>query len=72
MTGTVSPTSYQVVLLGREDKDPKTVHWSRMKRFAGTNFNVTERLVRTDVNDCQKFEVDHFVSWEGFGPQDDT
>ena len=43
VTGTVSPTSYQVVLLGREDKPPKTVHWSRMKRFGGPNFNVSER-----------------------------
>ena len=43
-------------------------------------------LVRTAVNDCQKFEVDHFVdwregddgeiqlrvNWEGFQAQDDT
>ena len=34
-----------------------------MKRFAGTGFNVTERLVRTAVKDCQKFEVDKFVEW---------
>ena len=86
VVGTVSPTSYQVVLLGREDKPPKTIHWSRMKRFGGPNLDISERLVRTAVNDCQKFEVKQFtdwrenddgdielrVRWEGFEPQDDT
>lgn len=86
VTGTVSPTSYQVNLLGREDKPPKTVHWSRIKRFGGPDFKIDERLVRTAVNDCQKFDVEQFmgwreaddgeiqlrVRWEGFEPQDDT
>ena len=57
-----------------------------MKRFAGAGFKVSERLVRTAVNDCQKFEIDEFVGWRlqddgtvqlkvrwhGFQPQDDT
>ena len=57
-----------------------------MKRFAGAAFDVDEKLTRTAVNDCQKFEVDEFmgwrecddgsvelkVRWEGFQPHDDT
>lgn len=82
----LSTTSYEVRLLGRTDKKPKAVHWSRIKRFADKTFNVTEKLVRTAVNDCQKFDVAGFhawrtndddevqlkVRWEGFQPQDDT
>ena len=82
----ISPTSYEVRLLGRPDKQPKPVHWSRMKRFADAGFDISERLVRTAVNDCQKFDVQEFVAWregddgsiqlkvrwEGFEPQDDT
>ena len=86
VSGTVSPTTYEVQLLGREDKPAKRVHWSRMKRFAGPDFNISERLVRTAVNDCQKFDVQEFIGWrasddgdielrvrwEGFEEQDDT
>ena len=82
----ISPTSYQVRLLGRPNKEPKPVHWTRMKRFGDAGFDVSERLVRTAVNDCQKFDVQEFVGWregddksielkvrwEGFEPQDDT
>ena len=82
----ISTTAYEVRLVGRPDKKPKPVHWSRMKLFADGNFDVTERLVRTAVNDCQKFDVQSFqgwrfgdegelqlkVRWEGFQPQDDT
>ena len=82
----VSATCYAVRLIGRPDKKPKKVHWSRMKRFAGADFDITERLIRTAVNDCQKFDVQEFmewrandngaiqlrVRWEGFEPQDDT
>ena len=86
VSGTISPTTYQVQLLGRENKPAKNVHWSRMKRFAGADFNISERLVRTAINDCQKFDVEKFIGWragddgeiqlrvrwEGFEPQDDT
>ena len=82
----ISPTSYEVRLLGRPDKHPKPVHWTRMKRFADAGFDISEQLVRTAVNDCQKFDVQEFVAWregddgtielkvrwEGFEPQDDT
>ena len=82
----LSTTAYEVRLLGRPDKKCKPVHWSRIKRFAGAGFDVTERLVRTTVNDCQKFEVEEFVGWRieddgavllkvrwhGFEPFDDT
>ena len=82
----VSTTAYEVRLLGRPDKKLKTVHWSRMKRFADGTFPVTEKLTRTAVNDCQKFNVGSFqawrfdddgnvqlkVRWHGFQPQDDT
>ena len=57
-----------------------------MKLFGDGTFKVTEKLVRTAVNDCQKFDVGSFqgwrltdddsvqlkVRWEGFQPQDDT
>ena len=82
----LSTTAYKVRLLGRPDKKVKPVHWSRMKRFADATFPVNERLTRTAVNDCQKFEVDGFqawrvdddgdiqlkVRWHGFQSQDDT
>ena len=62
------------------------VHWSRIKKFAGAGFDILERLRRTAVNDCQKFEVEEFVvwriqdddtvqlkvRWHGFQPHDDT
>lgn len=62
------------------------VHWSRIKKFAGAGFDISERLRRTAVNDCQKFEVEEFVAWRiqdddtvqlkvrwhGFQPHDDT
>ena len=76
----------EVRLVGRPDKAVKAVHWSRMKLFANGGFDVTEKLTRTAVNDCQKFDVSSFVAWrvddegdiqlkvrwEGFQPQDDT
>ena len=82
----ISTTAYEVRLIGRPDKKPKPVHWSRMKLFANGNFDVSEQLKRTAVNDCQKFDVHQFmgwrfddddnlqlqVRWEGFEPQDDT
>ena len=82
----ISPTAYEVQLIGRQDKKPKAVHWSRMKLFANGGFDVTEALTRTAVNDCQRFDVHSFqgwrfdddgnvelkVRWEGFQPQDDT
>ena len=82
----LSPTAYEVRLVGRPDKAVKAVHWSRMKLFANGGFDVTEKLTRTPVNDCQKFDVSSFVAWrvddegdiqlkvrwEGFQPQDDT
>ena len=82
----LSTTAYEVRLVGRTDKKPKAVHWSRMKLFGDKTFNVTEKLTRTAVNDCQKFDVSSFqkwrmnddgevelkVRWEGFQPQDDT
>ena len=49
--------------MGRPDKAVKAVHWSRMKLFANGGFDVTERLTRTAVNDCQKFDVSSFVAW---------
>ena len=75
-----------VRLIGRTDKKPKKVHWSRIKLFGDSSFDVTEKLIRTAVNDCQKFDVQSFqgwrlndddevqlkVRWEGFQPQDDT
>ena len=82
----VSTTTYEVRLIERTDKNPKKVHGSRMKMFGNITFDVTEKLVRTAVNDCQKFDVSNFqgwrlndegevqlkVRWEGFQPQDDT
>ena len=82
----ISATTYGVQLLGRPDKDVKKVHWSRMKRFGGADFDVTERLKRTAVNDCQRFDVQSFqewrcnddgtmqlrVRWQGVEPHDDT
>ena len=82
----VSTTAYSVRLIGRPDKPPKTVHWSRMKRFGSAGFDISERLTRTAVNDCQKFEIDRFMAWRcdsngevelmarwhGFEPEDDT
>ena len=59
----ISTTAYEVRLIGRPDKNPKPVHWSRIKRFADSTFPVDEKLVRTAVNDCQKFEVDSFEGW---------
>ena len=59
----VSTTPYLVQLIGRPDKKPKPAHWSRMKRFGAAGFDVSERLTRTAVNDCQKFDVERFVDW---------
>lgn len=48
----------------------KAVHWSRMKRFADKTFPVTERLTRTAVNDCKKFDVETFQDWRVDGDGD--
>ena len=86
IVGAISTTAYDVRLLGRPNKKAKPVYWSRMKRFAGAGFDINEKLVRTAVNDCQKFEVEEFVGWRvddnnevelkvrwhGFQPNDDT
>ena len=81
-----STTAYAVRLVGRPNKQAKTVHWTRIKRFGDASLNLTDRLTRTAVNDCQKFDVHEFVDWreeddgnimlkvrwEGFQPEDDT
>ena len=86
MVQPISATTYGVQLLGRPDKDVMKVHWSRMKRFGGADFNVSERLQRTSVKGCQRFDVESFqewrcnddgtvqlrVMWHGFEPHDDT
>ena len=63
----ISVSAYKVRLLGRPSKTPKPVHWSRMKRFGDASFDITEKLIRTAVNDCQKFDVEEIIGWK-IGP----
>ena len=62
MVTTVSTTTYAVRLIGRPDKPPKAVHWIRMKKFAGARFDINEQLMRTAVNDCQRFDVQDLIA----------
>ena len=52
------PTSYQVKLLG--DTEVSEVHWRKMRRLAGPEFEPDEEVVACALHDRQRFKVQQF------------
>ena len=46
---------------------PVTVHWTRLKRFAGKEFTRTPQLLKSAQHDFAKFKIEEFVAWR-IGP----
>ena len=63
------PSVLYLRLLGDpETIEPKAVHWSRCKRFAGKEFVVTPAIVKSAQHDFGKFKIKDFVAWR-VGPE---
>ena len=62
-----SVSEFDVRLLGSPEGSEAPVHWTRLKRFAGPDLNVTARLIANAQHDQQKFYVDEFRDWKEVG-----
>ena len=81
------PSILHLRLLGDPDTvEPKAVHWTRCKRFAGKEFCATPEIIKSAQHDLAKFRIRSFeawrvgpkgevqllVSWHGFEEVDNT
>ena len=58
------PSELHVRLIGDPDSvKPKEVHWTRCRRFAGKEFNLTPRIIRSAQNDLAKFRIKDLAAW---------
>ena len=58
-----------VRLLGDPDTvEPKAVHWTRVRRFAGKEYTATPALIKSAQHDFAKFKIEDFVAWR-VGPK---
>ena len=63
------PSVLYLRLLGDpETSEPKPVHWTRCRRFAGKDFTVTPELIKSAQHDMGKFKIKNFVAWR-VGPE---
>ena len=58
-----SPPEYAVRLLGDDADETSDVHWRKMRRIAGPDFDPSEEVIASAQHDRAKFKVDHFVDW---------
>ena len=55
------PTSYRVRMLG--DTQEAEVHWMKLRRLAGPEFEPDEEVVASALHDRQRFLVEKFDDW---------
>ena len=65
-----SDSQFDVLLLGSAMRTEKPLHWTRMKRFWGSELNTVADLVTSAQHDQQKLYVDGFKDWRGKGDSD--
>ena len=63
------PSHIYVRLLGDPDTiEPKGVHWTRCRRFAGKEYTATPAMIKSAQHDFAKFKIQDFVAWR-VGPK---
>ena len=55
------PTSYRVRMLG--DTQEAEVHWQKLRRLAGPEFEPDEEVIASALHDRQRFKVECFDDW---------
>ena len=70
IVGQTSSTQFDVLLLGSPAGTEKPVHWTRMKRFGGSELGTVADLITSAQHDQQKFYIEDFKDWRGKGDGD--
>ena len=59
----MSNSQFDVLLLDNPRGTEKPVHWTRLKRFGGSELGTVAELVKSAQHDQQKFYVEAFEDW---------
>ena len=70
IVGQASNSQFDVLLLGSPKGTEKPVHWTRLKRFGGSELGTVAELVVIAQHDQQKFYVDSIKDWRVKGDGD--
>ena len=61
VVGGAGPTHHDVRLLG--DTKTATVHWRKLKRLTGSEYEPTKEVIASALHDRQRHEVESFDAW---------